>query len=62
MLSVAGVRDKTGDFIPIHRIEVLPKELECLEDLLLRMLAYDPEERISVVEALEHPWLRGECI
>lgn len=27
-------------------------------DLLLRLLAYDPDERITVDEALEHPFLK----
>lgn len=26
-------------------------------DLLQRMLAFDPRERLTVVQALEHPWL-----
>lgn len=30
-------------------------EMEYFEDLLLKMLAYNPEERISVAEALGHP-------
>lgn len=28
------------------------------KDLLKRMLTYDPEERISAEEALNHPWIR----
>lgn len=31
-----------------------------LKDLLEKMLAYDPEERISMSEILEHPWITGE--
>lgn len=40
--------------LPLHvRQQVRP---ECV-DLLLRMLARDPSERIGIQEALAHPWL-----
>lgn len=29
-----------------------------LQDMLRRLLAYDPRERLSLEEALEHPFLR----
>lgn len=29
------------------------------KDLLSKMLTYDPEERISAAEALQHPWISG---
>lgn len=29
-------------------------------DLIQRLLAYDPAERLSALEMLEHPWVRGE--
>merc|ERR1719510_1296240 len=31
-------------------------------DLLQKMLQYDPEKRISVEEALQHPFLNGDSI
>ena len=28
------------------------------KDLMLRFLTFDPKERISIDEAIQHPWLR----
>lgn len=33
---------------------------ECGLDLLQKLLAYDPEARISAAEALQHPWFAEE--
>eukprot|EP00823_Brevimastigomonas_motovehiculus_P003162 TRINITY_DN190_c0_g2_i1.p1 TRINITY_DN190_c0_g2~~TRINITY_DN190_c0_g2_i1.p1 ORF type:complete len:601 (-),score=191.27 TRINITY_DN190_c0_g2_i1:171-1973(-) len=30
------------------------------QDLMSKMLIYDPSKRITAAEALEHPWLKGE--
>ncbi|WEW55999.1 hypothetical protein PRK78_001434 [Emydomyces testavorans] len=35
-------------------------EIECFEDLLSRLLKYEPKERITAFEAISHPWLQGE--
>jgi len=43
--------------IPFRKI--LPAaDIEAV-DLLTKMLAFDPSSRITVLEALDHPWLRG---
>jgi serine/threonine protein kinase len=49
-------------FDDIVHAEVLPSELIPVGamDLLGRMLARDPQQRISAREALQHPWLQGE--
>ncbi|EEP78909.1 predicted protein [Uncinocarpus reesii 1704] len=44
-----------------HAIGLISEdESKCFEDLLWRMLQYEPTDRITAVEALNHPWLRGE--
>ena len=35
-------------------------EIELLNDLLGKMLRYRPEERISMKEAVQHPWFQYE--
>ncbi|KAE9401085.1 kinase-like protein [Gymnopus androsaceus JB14] len=41
--------------VPLKKI-IPHADLQAL-DLLKRMLSFDPDERITVTEALEHPWL-----
>ena len=38
--------------IPVERLDDVGM------DLLCRMLTYDPDQRISARQALEHPWFR----
>lgn len=37
--------------------KILPSADPQALDLLTKMLSFDPDDRVSVVEALEHPWL-----
>lgn len=43
--------EKTGTRIP-------DEEVELLGDLLGKMLKYEPEERITMEEVVEHPWFK----
>jgi serine/threonine protein kinase len=31
---------------------------ELIQDLIMKCLRYNPEERITAAEALEHPWFK----
>ena len=31
-------------------------------DLIQKLLVYNPENRISALEALEHPWIREQVV
>lgn len=31
-------------------------------DLISALLTYDPEKRISAIEALEHPWIKQRAV
>ncbi|KAI0545803.1 kinase-like domain-containing protein [Xylaria curta] len=33
-------------------------EIDCLSDLLEKMLKYNPDERLRITDALEHPWFK----
>ena len=37
-----------------------PRNYELFINLIHRMLTYDPRERISAEEALNHPFVKGE--
>ncbi|KAK8884127.1 hypothetical protein M9Y10_043232 [Tritrichomonas musculus] len=52
-LSESGPKISFKEFLE----KTIPKEYEDATDLLLKLLAYDPNKRISVTEALNHPFI-----
>jgi calcium-dependent protein kinase len=36
------------------------KVSESLKDLVAKLLVMQPEKRLTALQALEHPWLKGE--
>lgn len=36
--------------------QLVEVEVELLNDLLAKMLKYDPEKRITIQEVVRHPW------
>ena len=41
-----------------QRIEIEDNELDLIEDLLYKMLEYDPKKRLSADKVLEHKWFQ----
>ena len=48
-----------GSWADFWRVENVDLPLE-LKDLLWKMLAYLPSERLSIKEIREHPWMTGD--
>jgi len=55
--QITGYKYVNGP-IPFRKIDWRKRTPE-LQDLIVRMLAMDPTERISAEEALRHPWFRN---
>jgi len=51
------VKTKMGNMKKVPWTETFPKASEDAIDLLSKMLNFHPEKRISVEEALQHPYL-----
>ena len=54
--QIAGYKYGKDD-IPFRSIDWRKRTPE-LQDLIQKMLLVDPEKRISVEEALDHPWFQ----
>ena len=52
--QLAGYKYGTGP-IPFRKFDWKKRSPE-LQDLVVRLLEYEPEKRISAEEALQHPW------
>jgi len=42
----------------IHRFQIKPQEAKPLADFLMLILKWDPKDRPSAQEMLEHPWFK----
>ena len=45
-----------GPMIAKPRVRLHEEEVGLLEDLLEKMLKYNPEERIRIQDVIRHPW------
>lgn len=45
-----------------ERIDIEENELDLIEDLLYKMLEYDPKKRLNIQEALAHKWFQEEIV
>lgn len=46
-------------FVPTPLTQLIPNASELAVELMMKMLTFDPQKRITAAQALKHPWFEG---